>query len=623
MKKSIIYIVLIFLSFGILKAQETDAVFNKIKKEYFMHPDGSLEFKYFKQLKYNTEYAFNRLYGETFVIYNPDFQKLVINKCYTVKANGEKVMAPENAFNEVLPRNAADYPAYNQMREMVITHTGLEVGATVYLEYSILSNPTFTKEMMGEEILAENVPVEDYEIVFKVPARRGLQYDLLNSTIKPTEENDGQMRSYSWTFKNVSHRAYEQAAPPAYFTNPTLIFSTFSDENTALESLYQNAAFSNIEIAGINTLIEKTKTEYKDLDIAYELQKYVVNNINTKHIPLDWHNYQLQTPSQVWNANVGNELEKTILLSQILTTAGFNTEIIGFRANHLFNPQIGILEFDDLGVLINCKSGQQLILSATSINKQSLELENSSHVAFNLKTGKVYSFQSTQIIPAINLQSKLTLDPDNQDKGEITVKLSGSLFDNISLVQDTQGIKRYFVNAPPFSKEQKVEAIFSDFENAKFTLVVDGKNQMKKQENYYFWSIPQMNNGIASNHFVGLPSLREFPLLVPAFEENYEYSITLPKSVEWVGQEIHMSYDEAFGKMSIDIAMKDGQLMVKKQLKINPEVMTVKTPKTPMPVQPKMSYANERMLTLEEYAIFRQMMIDWNSERVNDLVFKR
>ena len=31
----------------------------------------------------------------------------------------------------------------------------------------------------------------------------------------------------------------------------------------------------------------------------------------------------------------------------------------------------------------------------------------------------------------------------------------------------------------------------------------------------------------------------------------------------------------------------------------------------------------QRTLSVEEYAIFRQMMIDWNSDVVNKLVFKR
>ena len=45
-------------------------------------------------------------------------------------ADGKKVKAPENAINEILPAFAAGAPAFNSLREMVITHTALERGAT-------------------------------------------------------------------------------------------------------------------------------------------------------------------------------------------------------------------------------------------------------------------------------------------------------------------------------------------------------------------------------------------------------------------------------------------------------------------------------------------------------------
>ena len=623
MRNTIIYIVLAFLSIGVLKAQETDAVFKKIKKEHIMHTDGSIEFKYYKEVKLLTPYAFNRLYGETFVIYNPDFQKLKIHKSYTIMNDGRKVEAPKNAFNIVLPRAVSNYPAFNQMEEMVITHTGLDVGCTIYLEYSVISKPGFMTEMMSTEILSESVPVEDYEVVLTVPARRGLKYELMNSKIKPEESNDGKYRSYKWLFGKVSQRAFEQATPSSYTVAPTLSFSTANDMETALMAFNKNKALSDKLPTDLTAKVESWKKNAKTkMVLALNIQKYIVNNISSKHFPLAWNNYQVQTPTQVWNANIGNDLEKTILLAKTLQAAGFDAKVMGFIPEKLWHSTIADLgNINHFGVLVQLKGMESIVLSATKNNKKSLDLDYPSSMMLNMETGKVISLKKTKA--GIYLNAQLTVDPDHQIFGQMQFKLNGSSFDALALYKDTNSIARNFSNGLSFDKDKKIEASYSANSNAKFTIAIKDEGKIKKQENYHFWKLPQMRNGIAAQHFNTLPANREFPLVVEAIEEVYEYSITLPKSVVWAEKEVLMEYDESFGKMKVEVKRKDGKIFVKKSLTINPVVIDMMSEKGPMNVHSQKIEVYERTLSLEEYAIFRQMMIDWNSDSANELVFKR
>ena len=105
---------------------DADAVYLNMTKEYTLNPDGSMDYHYSHQLKLFSYYAFNSRYGETFIVYNPKFQSLKVNKSVTVKENGENIPAPANALNEVLPGFASNAPYYNCLREMVVSHTGLE-----------------------------------------------------------------------------------------------------------------------------------------------------------------------------------------------------------------------------------------------------------------------------------------------------------------------------------------------------------------------------------------------------------------------------------------------------------------------------------------------------------------
>ena len=81
MKNIIILLFSLTLSSSLLSQQpESDAVYEKIIKEYTLHEDGSMDFRFYKKLKLNTHFSFNRLYGETFIVYNPNFQDLKIKK---------------------------------------------------------------------------------------------------------------------------------------------------------------------------------------------------------------------------------------------------------------------------------------------------------------------------------------------------------------------------------------------------------------------------------------------------------------------------------------------------------------------------------------------------------------
>ena len=135
MKKHFIQLALILLIFSSCQTKfedpEADGVYKNVVKSYTLNNDGSMVYHYHHTLKYLTHFAFNRLYGESFIVYNPEYQELIVNESETMMKNGKKIQSPENAFNIVLPRFSAGAPDFNHMHEMVVTHTGLEFGMRV------------------------------------------------------------------------------------------------------------------------------------------------------------------------------------------------------------------------------------------------------------------------------------------------------------------------------------------------------------------------------------------------------------------------------------------------------------------------------------------------------------
>ena len=132
-------LLLSLLAMTVTSFAASEAEYGKVSKAWTLHADGSQEYRSSMELTLFTHTAMNSTYGESFIVYNPDFQTLKIHSSYTRQKDGTIVKTPDNAFVEVLPRFAADAPAYNQLKEMVVVHTGLELGATIYLDYSIIT----------------------------------------------------------------------------------------------------------------------------------------------------------------------------------------------------------------------------------------------------------------------------------------------------------------------------------------------------------------------------------------------------------------------------------------------------------------------------------------------------
>ena len=144
----------------------SEAEYKKLAKTWTLNADGSQKFRYKMELTLFTHTAMNGTYGESFIVYNPQYQELKINSSYTKQKDGTIIKTPDNAFVEVLPRNAADAPAYNHLKEMVVVHTGLELGATIYLDYTVTSKPGYLPEVDIFEELLQSSPVKEYTLSY-------------------------------------------------------------------------------------------------------------------------------------------------------------------------------------------------------------------------------------------------------------------------------------------------------------------------------------------------------------------------------------------------------------------------------------------------------------------------
>lgn len=328
MKKiNILFFLCLLLISAAATAAPSEADFKKLEKEYILHTDGQQEFRCRKELKLNTHIAFNSLYGETFIVYNPQFQTLKIHTAYTQLPNGKRIDVPANAYNEVLPRAAADAPAYNHLREMVVTHTGLELGATIYLDYSVYTKPGYFPELDLDEVLQERSPVREYTVTIIVPENKPLAYSLTGSRSKPAiKRNNGNVQ-YRWTLRNIPAASQAPFLPLDNPDVPRLSASTYPSTKEALTQLHTafDSSLSPENQAWLKNLIKDKANDAEKIDA---IRFFVLYEIETCPVSLEETGYRLRSNDEVIASAYGTQAEKTNLLISLFNAAGFSTKLL-------------------------------------------------------------------------------------------------------------------------------------------------------------------------------------------------------------------------------------------------------------------------------------------------------
>ena len=98
----------LLLSMTLTAQAAPEARFGKLSKTYTLHADGSQELRVQKELTLYTHAAMNSLYGETFIVYDPQYQQLEIHDSYTRQKDGTIVRTPDNAFVDTVDPNPCD-----------------------------------------------------------------------------------------------------------------------------------------------------------------------------------------------------------------------------------------------------------------------------------------------------------------------------------------------------------------------------------------------------------------------------------------------------------------------------------------------------------------------------------
>jgi len=602
-KNCLIILSLFFAHFLFSQNENADAIFEKFIKEFTLEADGSTSYREYKQLKLITQFSFNRLYGETFIIYNPEFQNLKINDAYTVMADGSKVITPPNAFNEVLPRDAAFSATANHMKEMVVTHTATEMGATIFLDYTLTSAKGYLPGFMGNVLIQESSPIAELEVIVRIPSDQELNHRMIGLRTGPEIKIEANQKVYAWKFNGVQASPKEPLQGKHQLSAPRLLFTTAIGVAETINWLTNQQAFElqiNDEMKAWTDNLRSKQTE--EIETLMTIQKAVVENIVFERYNPEWLAYRARTPEEIWKSNGGNKLEKTLLLATLLKYANFNATPAIVGPKSLFDEKaINLTIFDDFVLIVNTKSFGTIYMSAVEISNQSLEYSLAQNIFIPLSKGISRApVEPVKMDNKINIKGTISFNEELKPSGTMEVELTGAN-NPFLLLQNDKGKFKSLISNKMIKDDDAISIKNSNVAKSELLVKVESTESISDNNGYYSWQLPVITGGFEKWRIAYLDKTRQSNLFLPyPIVEKYSYTITLPLDYTVINKRFNERLKNNVGTVSVEIKPKGNQIEINRELKLNTQ-----------------------MIYQIDYNEFRDMINFWLDKNLSTVVFKK
>ena len=572
---------------------DADAVYLNLTKTFVLNKDGSMVSTVEKKQKLLTYRSFQSLYGETRIDYNPEFQKLVINEASTVNPQNRTIKTPENGFNQILPAFCEDSKAYSHLREMVVTHTGLERNAVINCAYTITTSAGKIPFLMGFEELQSDCPIEQMNIVVKVPSGTALHFKVLNTSVTPEVDKGSEYDSYSWKLKDIPQRIKEFRSGLVFSDIPALLFSTQENMQTGINFLLAQKAFSFFVNDEIKSYIDLAIKDKKTIpEKVLKIQEVVVNELKSLYIPSQLVGFQVRTPAEVWQSNSGTITEKACLLTSMLRAEGISAEVVLGLPDCIGVEPLPVLLASEPIVKVSTQNGEVMLLSPDRINLGNFDATGSQSTIIALNTNqKGFKNQSSG---SISVEGDITIDPHEMLKGELNGTFT-ELFNPYFEIIRNQG---------------KCPLLLTDFAGTlgKFSanqtdvhFKVDKGDELTKRGDLRFLQLKEAKTGLASMHLIAMPFTRKTELnLGTSIRESYHVSYKLPDGYKLLNP---VNIDLAKpGIGNLTVILNQSGNIVEVTRKIYIAVPTVKP---------------------ELYLAFKELIDSWNTTKYRQLILKK
>lgn len=577
-----------------------DARYLEVLKEYIFHRDGSNTFHYRHRVLIGSHYAFHSLYGEDFIVYNPAFQEVKILVSRTIKANGQSVDSPANAFNEVLPGFAQNVAIASGMREMVVTHTALEVGAIIEFEYTLTTHGGYIPALAMRETPFMNAPADKVTLRLKVPCGSHLQYVTANTLVKPHIQNAPGRKTIEWDFVNMPARSADGFQPADFPDQPWVLCTMYRRHEDAMQLFASNLEYNFLLPANAVAQANQRFSPIPGPDLkALAIQEWVVNDFNLFAVPLAMTAYRVRPLTEVWRNNGGTAAEKACLMAAIMQQMGIQAIPVAY---------LGPLAAKVSG--LHPQNIEKWLVKAPIPGKEDMWLPvDKLDQGFSAFKGPLIAFDkgsysleaAPPIMPArMSLTGRLSLNDSLRLTGNLNLEVAGMSYPAWFLLRDTNNLAKWVGEQLGSKNPGHCQFVKQDSESA--TIDVAYKKSMTDSvADMLLFTLPAISGAMADWKLDHLATQRETDFEFPfAISESNDYSISLPQGLVPAALPIPLEIQNPWGHVQVALNYENGYVHVVRNLEIR-----------------------QTRISVADYPALREMANAWALEKYNSLLLTR
>lgn len=460
-------------------SSDFDAKYLKKNIIYKLNADGSSMIEYYSKVKLHTYRASNRLFGESFIKYNPDFQKLDVLLSKTTMKDGKIVNSPKNAFNEVLPFLAKKFPVFAGLKEMVVTHVGIERGAVIELKYRLYTKPGFNTYFSGLQYLSELFPMKELKVKVIIPKNKKLKFYLSKNEKLLKKKITENHIEYSLLLKDVDHFSKEP------MDNRSRDFFVFSDAENLAEIFPARYSSTDIPDGLLKPVTKILNSTTSNLERLFKIQKIVVSDFDFCRLNSELTGNRVRKIKQVYKSNYATSMEKAFMLSEVLKANGIKNDIIAsFEKEQILKkvPSLSIIKA--FYIKVNDLCDFPVFIDPIHLQSGSMPKGLIGQSYYNLKTGKFGSVEKPDYS-----KNKIEISGDIElkgvkYKGKLMVKLTGANFDYKSSLKGKKYIKKSLSKFINISKILKFKILAVSVNSMTAKVKLEGKILKTLQKGY-------------------------------------------------------------------------------------------------------------------------------------------
>ncbi len=576
--------VLSLVTAALAQTPPVDVVIETYRAEYTVHPDGTYTALIRTVNRLLTPNGVQQA-AQASMIYSESLQSLEVLEAYTLKADGTRVVVPEDSIYVQSPPETQEAPAFTDNKVVTVVFPQVAVGDAVSVTWKLTQRePFFPGAFYTTDLEPIAAVVEEATIVVDYPAAMPLTW-AQRGGYRVQEEAHGDRKRLIATFSRTEPLPPEPGMVDPAQVSPALVITSFTDWE-AVGAAYWARARDKAEVTPeIAALAEEVAGDAEGLEAARRLYDWVTRNIRYVALELGVGGYVPQPAAQVLEQRYADCKGYVALLQALLKAKGVRAVPVLIRAgedygllpaptpeqfNHaiLYLPDYGVyldptVRYAPFGVLPLADLSKPVVLAGDAPRLTRTPSGNPKRDAYHQFT-------------------RFTLTENGELEGQATIQASGYVdaqyrvifaqLPQVAYPQIVQGFLAQFGEGG--SGEMRVSPL-EDLDQP-FTLEARWKSPRVAQPGetltlgrlpvgFALFPLDQLKTYAA-------PKTRRFPVSVGAFSARYEVRLELPEGYAPLLLPKGAALQNEAGRFTSRYALEDGALVAMLDLELSRDV---------------------------------------------------